>query len=84
MADNKTAILFRMILPGHICPFGVAAKQMLQDAGYDIDDRLLRTRDAVDAFKLEHHVETTPQVFIGGKHIGCSEALDQFLAPAES
>ena len=36
MAEQKTAILYRMILPEHTCPFGVRAKQMLEAAGYAV------------------------------------------------
>ncbi|SEJ87258.1 Glutaredoxin [Sphingomonas sp. OV641] len=79
MAD-KTAILYRMVLPDHTCPFGVRAKQMLEAAGYDVDDRVLSTREEVDAFKAEHGVPTTPQVFIGGERIGGSDDLERYLS----
>ena len=32
------AVLYRM-LPDHTCPFGVRAKELLEEAGYDVDDR---------------------------------------------
>jgi glutaredoxin 3 len=74
------AILYRMVLPEHTCPFGVRAKQMLERAGFDIDDRILGTRDEVDALEEKLGVETTPQVFIDGERIGGSDDLEQFLA----
>ncbi|OWK29839.1 glutaredoxin domain-containing protein [Sphingomonas mucosissima] len=77
---DKNAILYRMVLPDHTCPFGVRAKQMLEGAGYHVDDRLLSTREEVDAFKNEHGVATTPQVFIGGERIGGSDDLERYLA----
>lgn len=80
MADEKMATLHRMVLPDHICPFGVRAKEMLEAAGYEVDDRLLTTRDEVDAFKAEHGVATTPQVFVDGRRIGGSDDLAGFLA----
>ncbi|WP_028965006.1 glutaredoxin domain-containing protein [Sphingomonas phyllosphaerae] len=80
MAEAGTATLYRMVLPGHTCPFGVRAKQMLEDAGYDVDDRILRSRDEVDAFKAEQGVATTPQVFIDGERIGGSDELERLLA----
>lgn len=80
MADEKTATLYRMVLPDHVCPFGVRAKQMLEGAGYAVDDRLLRSREEVDAFKAEHGVATTPQIFIDGERIGGSDDLERFLA----
>lgn len=80
MAEQKTAILYRMILPEHTCPFGVRAKQMLEAAGYQVDDRILSSRDEVDAFKAEQDVATTPQAFIDGKRIGGSDALEAYLS----
>ncbi|SEN05693.1 Glutaredoxin [Sphingomonas gellani] len=80
MAEQKSAILYRMILPDHTCPFGVRAKQMLEDAGYTVDDRILSSREEVDAFKQEHGVATTPQIVIDGEPIGGSDDLERFLA----
>jgi glutaredoxin 3 len=36
-------------------------------------------RDAVDAFKAEQGVATTPQAFVGGQRIGGSEELARYL-----
>ena len=77
---EKTATLYRMVLPDHTCPFGVRAKQMLEGAGYEVDDRILSSRDEVDAFEQEQGVETTPQVFIDGERIGGSDDLERYLA----
>ena len=75
-----TATLYRMILPEHTCPFGVRALGLLKEAGYDVDDRVLRSREEVDAFERKEGVETTPQVFIDGERIGGSDDLERFLA----
>ncbi len=75
-----SATLYRMVLPDHVCPFGVRAKEALEQAGYDVDDRILGTREEVDAFKTEHGVDTTPQVFIDGERIGGSDDLTQWLS----
>ncbi len=80
MARTKSAILYRMILPDHTCPFGVRAKAMLEENGFDVDDRILRSREEVDAFKNEHGVATTPQVFIDGERIGGSDDLERYLS----
>jgi len=80
MADDRTATLYRMVLPDHTCPFGVRAKQMLQAEGYTVDDRILSTRADVDAYMAEQGVETTPQVFIDGERIGGSDDLEAYLA----
>lgn len=74
----ERAILFRMVLPDHVCLFGVRAKEMLEANGYEVDDRLLTSREAVDRFEQEHGVDTTPQIFIDGDRIGGSDALDRY------
>jgi len=80
MADDRNATLYRMVLPDHTCPFGVRAKQMLEENGFTVDDRVLKSREEVDAFEEEQGVATTPQVFIGGERIGGSDDLEQYLA----
>lgn len=80
MTDTKHAIVYRMILPDHVCPFGVRAKAMLEDQGFTVEDHILASRDDVDAFKTEHGVATTPQVFIDGERIGGSDDLERYLA----
>ena len=80
MPDTREAVLYRMVLPDHTCPFGVRAKELLEGAGYEVDDKVLRTRAEVDAFEEKEGVTTTPQVLIGGKRIGGSDALEDYLA----
>ena len=80
MAEIRRATLYRMVLPDHICPFGVRAKAMLEEHEYDVEDRILKSREEVDAFEDEHGVDTTPQVFIGGERIGGSDDLKRYLA----
>jgi len=84
MTDTKTATLYRMVLPDHTCPFGVRAKQMLQSAGYEVDDQILRTRAETDAYQQENDVATTPQIFIDGERIGGSDALERYLAKQDA
>ncbi len=79
MTEPRTATLHRMVLPDHICPFGIRAKQLLQSEGYDIDDRILRDRDAVEAFKAEHGIATTPLIVIDGETIGGCDDLERYL-----
>jgi glutaredoxin 3 len=80
MTETREATLYRMVLPDHECPFGVRAKAMLEEAGWEVDEHVLRSRDEVDAFKAEHGVATTPQVFVGGERIGGSSELEEYLA----
>lgn len=67
---EKTASLYRMAMPGHLCPFGLKCKFLLQRKGYTVDDNLLTTRDQVDVFKKAHGVETTPCAYVDGERIG--------------
>jgi glutaredoxin len=66
----KTARLHRMVMPGHTCPYGLKALDLLKRNGFVVDDQWLTTREETDAFKAEHGVKTTPQVFIDGRRIG--------------
>ena len=74
-----TATLYRMVTDDHTCPFGLKAKSLLQRRGYDVEDHLLSDRAAQDAFKQEHDVQTTPQIFISGDRVGGYDDLRQFL-----
>ncbi len=69
-ATGKTAVLYRMALPDHLCPAGQKSRWLLDSKGYEVDDRLFRTRAEVDAFKAEHGVETSPQTWIEGERVG--------------
>jgi glutaredoxin len=68
--NNKQAVLYRMVMPGHTCPYGIKSLHLLKKKGYQVEDNLLTTREETDAFKAEHSVETTPQTFINGERIG--------------
>ena len=80
--SQRTAILYRMKLPDHECPFGLRALRMLEEAGYKVDDRLLTSREEVDQFEEKEGVETTPVIFIGDEMIDGSDALAQYLESA--
>ena len=79
MTEDRSATLYRMVLPEHTCPFGVRAKQLLEENGFRVEEHILDSRAQVDAFKAEQNVQTTPQVFIGGERIGGSEDLERYL-----
>ena len=78
-APAKTAILHRMVMTDHMCPYGLKSKDLLERQGYEVDDRHLTSRAQVDAFKSEHGVKTTPQTFIDGKRIGGFDDLSEYL-----
>ena len=69
-AGVKTAVLYRMVMPGHVCPWGLKALHLLKSRGFAVDDHPLTTPEATDAFKAEHRVNTTPQAWIGNQRIG--------------
>jgi glutaredoxin len=76
---GKRAVLYRMVMPSHTCPYGLKARHLLKRAGYEVEDRHLTTRAETDAFKAQHQVATTPQVFIEGERIGGHDDLRRFL-----
>ena len=79
-ADSpKSATLYRMVMPEHLCPWGLKAKDLLRRKGYAVEDHWLTTKAETEAFKAKHGVKTTPQVFIGGKRIGGYEDLRRFF-----
>ena len=78
-APAKRAILYRMVMDKHVCPWGVRAKDLLRRQGYEVEDHWLRTREETDAFKEKHGVKTTPQIFIGGERIGGYADLRRYL-----
>jgi glutaredoxin len=75
----RKAVLYRMVMPGHVCPWGLKARDLLKRSGYEVEDRHLTTRKETDVFKATHHVPTTPQVFIGGTRVGGYDDLRRFL-----
>lgn len=79
MTAEKTAVLYRMVMDKHVCPYGIKAKYLLEREGFTVDDRWLTTREATDAFKAEHDVKTTPQTFIDGVRIGGHDDLRRHL-----
>ncbi|WP_068296690.1 MauE/DoxX family redox-associated membrane protein [Pararhodobacter sp. CCB-MM2] len=69
-AAPRKAALYRMVMPDHICPYGLKSKDLLRRKGFEVEDHPLTTRAETDAFMAEHGVETTPQTFIDGQRIG--------------
>jgi glutaredoxin len=84
MANGRTATLHRMVLPDHTCPYGVRAKAMLEERGFEVDDQVLSSREEVEAFKDEHGLSTTPLIFIDGEQIGGASDLEDFLASEDA
>jgi glutaredoxin len=72
---EKKAKLYRMVMPGHLCPYGLKSKDLLERQGFEVEDHPLTTREETEGFKREHGVDTTPQAFITGERIGGYDAL---------
>ena len=70
MATKQNADLYRMVMDGHVCPYGLKSKHLLESQGYSVNDHWLESRQATDEFKQKHDVKTTPQTFIDGQRIG--------------
>ena len=79
MTATRKATLYRMVMPTHTCPYGLKAKDLLRRQGYAVEDHWLRTREETDAFKAEHGVKTTPQIFVGGERVGGYDDLRRFF-----
>lgn len=82
-ALERHAVLYRMVMDQHLCPYGLKSKWLLQRHGFEVEDHHLTTRAETDAFKLKHGVATTPQTFIGGERIGGYEDLRARLTSFE-
>ena len=79
MSAPKLATLYRMVMPGHTCPYGLKSLDLLKRKGYEVEDKHLASREQTDAFKKEHGVETTPQVFINRRRVGGYDDLRKFF-----
>lgn len=79
MTARKTAVLHRMVMDKHVCPYGLKSKYLLERQGYRVEDHWLTTREQTDAFKAQHGVKTTPQTFIDGVRIGGNDDLRRHL-----
>ncbi|WP_265090139.1 MauE/DoxX family redox-associated membrane protein [Psychrobacter alimentarius] len=82
-SGGQSAIIFRMVMPDHLCPFGLKSIDALKHAGYDIIDRHITTQDENTLVKETLGVKTTPQTFIDGKRVGGNDDLQVFLGNQE-
>lgn len=69
---SKSAVLYRMVSDQHLCPFGLKSLDLLKRKDFEIEDKILRTRDETDQFMQVKQVDTTPQTFIDGKRVGAT------------
>jgi glutaredoxin len=76
---GKKAVLYRMVMKDHICPFGLKSLDLLKRQGFEVEDHWLKTREETDQFQQAHGVETTPQTFIDSRRIGGNDELRRFF-----
>jgi glutaredoxin len=81
-SEPRRAILYRMVMDDHVCPYGIKSKWLLERKGFEVEDHHLETREETDAFKAEHDVETTPQTFIEGQRVGGYGDLREYFGKA--
>ena len=58
MSNRPKAVLHRMVMPGHTCPYGLKSLDLLRRRGFEVEDHHLTTRAETDAFKAAHGVKT--------------------------
>lgn len=61
------------------CPFCNKAKQMLRDHGIQYEEIILGQDATAVSLRAITGRKTVPQVFIGGRHIGGSDDLEQYF-----
>jgi glutaredoxin len=72
---SKQATIYRMVTPTRLCPWEVKEKDLLKRKDYQVTDHHLTSKEANDAYKLEHGCPETPQVYLDGKKVGGYGAL---------
>ncbi len=76
---QKQAVIHRMVMEDHLCPYGLKSKDLLERKGFNVKDHHLKTREETDAFQRKHGVETTHQIWINDKRIGGYDALREYF-----
>ncbi len=77
-AAIKPAAVSIITRPG--CPFCAQAKQILSNHEMDYDEISLGTHAATRSVRAITGMETIPQIFIDGEHIGGAEELENYFA----
>lgn len=62
------------------CPFCAKAKTLLNEQGFAYEELVLGKDATLASLKAVSGRDTVPQVFIGGKHIGGSDDLAEYIA----
>lgn len=75
----ENIVLYRMVIPEKICPYGLKAKALLNKKAGVLKIINLKTCAETDAFKAKYNLQTTPLIFIDGQQIGDYSDLSEFL-----
>ena len=75
---DKPYVVSILTRPG--CAFCARAKQVLSDQNIDYDEISLGTHTATRAVRAITGMQTVPQVFINGEHIGGVEDLEEYFS----
>ncbi|WP_420453626.1 glutaredoxin family protein [Ilumatobacter sp.] len=68
-----------MVMPDHVCPYGIKTLDLLERQGFDVTDVHLETDDETAAFRERWDVETTPQTFVDGELVGTLDDVREFV-----
>ncbi|MCP3867811.1 MAG: hypothetical protein GY703_06895 [Gammaproteobacteria bacterium] len=61
------------------CPYCAKAKSLLEEAGLGFEELVLNRNYTDRTLRAVPGADTVPQIFVNGKHIGGSEALESWL-----
>lgn len=78
-AQGKTATVYRLVTPEHLCPYGLKTIDLLKRHGVDVDDRHLETEQEATELRERLGVDTTPQTFIDGELIGTLDDVREYF-----
>lgn len=76
---TKQATVYRMVMPDHVCPYGIKTLDLLQREGFDVNDVHLETDEETTAFREKWDVETTPQTFVDGELVGTLDDVREYV-----
>lgn len=78
-AGSKKATIYRMVMPDHVCPYGLKTLDLLQRQGFEVNDVHLETDAETTAFREKWDVETTPQTFVDGELVGTLDDVREYV-----
>ena len=76
-AVQKTEVA---IFTKHGCSHCTKAKALLAEQGLQYEELVLGEDTTITAMRAISHADTTPQIFIDGKHIGGNDELTKYFS----